>query len=135
REIQTAERGADAAPQSVDLRHWGAHRAIPVHLGDRSNPRLVAPGLTLSRPASAGPWRSDMLKELGAGFRMMVVMTVLTGLIYPGALTALCQVAFPSQANGSLIVSNGQVIGSRLIGQNFARPEYLHSRPSAAGSA
>jgi potassium-transporting ATPase KdpC subunit len=75
-----------------------------------------------------------MLKELGPGFRMMVVMTVLTGLIYPGALTALCQVAFPSQANGSLIVSNGQVIGSRLIGQNFAKPEYVHSRPSAAGS-
>jgi len=65
---------------------------------------------------------------------MMVVMTVLTGLVYPGVLTALCQVAFPSQANGSLIVSNGQVIGSRLIGQNFAKPEYVHSRPSAAGS-
>jgi K+-transporting ATPase ATPase C chain len=76
-----------------------------------------------------------MLKELGPGFRMMVVMTVLTGFVYPGALTALCQVVFPSQANGSLIVSNGQVIGSRLIGQNFAKPEYLHPRPSAAGSA
>lgn len=64
---------------------------------------------------------------------MMVVMTIVTGLIYPALVTAIAQVAFSAQANGSMIVSDGKVIGSRLIGQNFTRPEYFHPRPSAAG--
>jgi K+-transporting ATPase ATPase C chain len=75
-----------------------------------------------------------MLKELGPGLRMMVVMTVLTGFIYPAVVTGLSQALFRDQANGSLIVSNGQVVGSRLIGQNFKKPEYFQPRPSAAGS-
>jgi K+-transporting ATPase ATPase C chain len=75
-----------------------------------------------------------MLKELKAGFLMMVVMTVITGFVYPAVITAIAQVVFRDQANGSLIVSNGQVIGSRLIGQNFTKPEYFHPRPSSAGS-
>src|SRR5262245_39709026 len=74
-----------------------------------------------------------MLKELKVGFLMMVVMTVITGLLYPAVITAIAQVVFPDQANGSLIVSKGQVIGSRLVGQNFSKPEYFHPRPSAAG--
>jgi K+-transporting ATPase ATPase C chain len=65
---------------------------------------------------------------------MMVVMTVLTGFIYPAVVTGLSQALFRDQANGSLIVSNGQVVGSRLIGQNFKKPEYFQPRPSAAGS-
>jgi K+-transporting ATPase ATPase C chain len=75
-----------------------------------------------------------MFKELKPGFMMMLVMTVLTGLLYPAIITVIAQVVFPNQANGSLIVSNGQVIGSRLIGQNFTKPEYFQPRPSAAGS-
>jgi K+-transporting ATPase ATPase C chain len=75
-----------------------------------------------------------MWKELRPGFLMMVVMTILTGVIYPGVVTAISQALFPTQANGSLVVSNGQVIGSRLIGQNFGKPEYFHPRPSAAGN-
>ena len=75
-----------------------------------------------------------MLKELNPGLRMMVVLTVLTGFIYPAFVTVLSQVLFRDQANGSLIVVNGQVVGSRLIGQNFTKPEYFQPRPSAAGS-
>jgi K+-transporting ATPase ATPase C chain len=75
-----------------------------------------------------------MLKELKTGFLMMVVMTVITGIAYPAVVTLIAQVVFHDQANGSLIVSNGQVIGSRLLGQNFTKPEYFHPRPSSAGS-
>ncbi len=75
-----------------------------------------------------------MFKELKLGFMMMLVMTVLTGLVYPAVITGIAQVVFRDQANGSLIISNGQVVGSRLIGQNFTKPEYFHPRPSAAGS-
>ncbi len=74
-----------------------------------------------------------MLKELKIGFLMMVVMTVVTGLVYPAAITAIAQVAFHDQANGSLVAANGRVVGSRLIGQDFAKPEYFHPRPSSAG--
>lgn len=75
-----------------------------------------------------------MLKELKAAFLMMVVMTVITGLAYPALITVLAQTLFRDQANGSLVVTNGQVVGSHLIGQNFSKPEYFHPRPSSAGN-
>ena len=75
-----------------------------------------------------------MWQQLGTGFKMMLVLTVLTGLLYPGVVTGLCQVFFPARANGSLVVANGHAIGSELIGQNFKRPEYFQPRPSAAGN-
>src|SRR5580692_10513224 len=75
-----------------------------------------------------------MIKELGPGFRLTLVFTILTGLVYPAAMTALSLLIFPSQANGSLLTVNGKVVGSSLIGQSFSRPEYFHPRPSSAGN-
>jgi len=75
-----------------------------------------------------------MFQQLLPGFRMTLLMTVLTGLLYPGLVTGLCQMLFPNQANGSLKIVNGQAVGSTLIGQPFAKPEYFHPRPSAAGN-
>jgi K+-transporting ATPase ATPase C chain len=66
---------------------------------------------------------------------MLAVMTLLTGLAYPLAITGLAQLIFPRQAGGSLIRHGDTVIGSALIGQYFARPEYFHPRPSAANAS
>ncbi len=74
-----------------------------------------------------------MWQQLGTGFRVTFLLTVLTGLVYPGVVTALGQIFFPAKANGSLVYVNGQAVGSELIGQNFSKPEYFHPRPSAAG--
>ena len=74
-----------------------------------------------------------MKQHLNVAIRVTVVTTLLFGLAYPLLVTGLSQLAFPKQANGSLIEQNGQVVGSRLIGQNFAGDKYFHSRPSSAG--
>src|SRR5579862_6031907 len=74
-----------------------------------------------------------MWKDLGPGLRFTLALTVVTGLLYPGVVTGLCQLIFPRQANGSLVQVNGRAVGSELIGQNFSKPEYFHPRPSAAG--
>jgi K+-transporting ATPase ATPase C chain len=75
-----------------------------------------------------------MFKELGPGFRLTLAMTILTGLLYPAVMTGLAELIFPKQANGSLVSVKGNIVGSSLIGQSFAKPGYFHPRPSAAGS-
>jgi K+-transporting ATPase ATPase C chain len=75
-----------------------------------------------------------MKKNLITSVLMTIVTTVLLGIVYPLVVTGLAQLFFKDKANGQLIVQNGQVIGSRIIGQAFVGPGYFHSRPSAAGN-
>lgn len=75
-----------------------------------------------------------MVKNFITAVLMTIVTTLLLGLVYPLVVTALAQVMFKEKANGQLIERNGQVVGSRLIGQPFSSPGYFRSRPSAAGA-
>jgi len=75
-----------------------------------------------------------MKKQLIVAIAYTIVTTVIFGLGYPLLVTGLSQLLFPKQANGSLIVKNGQVVGSRLLGQSFSADKYFHPRPSNAGS-
>src|SRR5271169_5397708 len=75
-----------------------------------------------------------MKQNLKIAILMTVVTTVLLGIIYPLVVTGLAQLLFRDKANGQLIVRNGEVVGSKIIGQGFSGPGYLHSRPSAAGN-
>jgi potassium-transporting ATPase KdpC subunit len=72
-----------------------------------------------------------MFQHIRAAVVLLVLFSALTGLVYPLAVTGIAQVAMPTQANGSLIVKDGVVVGSALIGQNFKSDRYFHSRPSA----
>jgi len=74
-----------------------------------------------------------MVSQLRPAFLMLLVLTLLTGLVYPLVVTGIAQILFPHQANGSLIVINGKTYGSELIGQQFDDPKYFWGRLSATG--
>jgi K+-transporting ATPase ATPase C chain len=79
--------------------------------------------------------RSFIKSQLWPAVAILLAFTVITGLAYPVAVTAVAQVVFPGQANGSMIVVDGQTVGSSLIGQVFDDPKYFSGRPSAAGAS
>ena len=73
-------------------------------------------------------------RQLRAAAVLTLLLSVLTGIVYPGAVTALARIVFLRQAAGSLVEAGGRVVGSELIGQSFTQPWYFHGRPSAAGA-
>src|SRR5438309_11974996 len=75
-----------------------------------------------------------MLREIRPAIILLVLLTLITGLAYPLAMTAIAGVIFPKQAQGSLIEKDGKVIGSALIGQEFKDDKYFHGRPSATSA-
>ena len=75
-----------------------------------------------------------MKKHIITSILYTTITAIVLGIGYPLLITGIAHLAFPTKANGSLITSNGQIIGSKLIGQSFTGPTYFHSRPSAAGT-
>jgi K+-transporting ATPase ATPase C chain len=75
-----------------------------------------------------------MLRQLKPAILSVLVLTALSGVLFPAVITAIAQAIFHHQANGSLLKQDGRIVGSELIGQGFSAPKYFHSRPSAAGA-
>src|SRR5581483_4479295 len=75
---------------------------------------------------------SNPMKQLLISLRALIILSILTGVIYPVLITVIGKVVFPAQANGSILTVRGRAVGSSLIGQSFADPKYFHSRPSAS---
>lgn len=75
-----------------------------------------------------------IIRQYLTAFRLLIAITLITGVLYPIAVLAVGQVALRNQAQGSFVISHGKVVGSSLIGQNFAGSQWFHSRPSAAGT-
>lgn len=91
-----------------------------------NSPHTAATPLAFQPPL----WRT-LVAELRPALMLFLLLTLLTGLVYPVVITGLAQTLFPRQANGSLLLRDGQPVGSALIGQSFSSPKYLWGRPSA----
>ena len=113
------------APQPPDLRRRRHHRAIHRHQGPRHHRLGPSPRLKLG---------NIMVQHIRPAIVLIVVMTLLTGVIYPFAITGFATIVFPHRAGGSMITLDGTVIGSALIGQNFTSDKYFHGRPSATNT-
>lgn len=91
--------------------------------------------VTIERPAtSLRSKQTSAMQHLNVAIRFTIVTTLLLGIGYPLVVTGLAQLFMRNKANGQIIVRNGEVIGSAIIGQSFTSPRYFHSRPSAAGN-
>jgi potassium-transporting ATPase KdpC subunit len=105
----------------------------------RTNGRAGLSPAPASSDAAAEPeaqertWRA-LLRQLRPAIVIVLVLTIITGIIYPVVTTGVAQVLFPSQANGSLLYSNGKPVGSKLIGQYWTQSQYFHGRPSATNN-
>jgi K+-transporting ATPase ATPase C chain len=105
-----------------------------------NNDEAQTPATPLEAPTATAqeeerePARRAILRLLRPAIVMTLALTIITGLIYPGVITGLAQVFFPSQANGSILYVNGKPIASSLIGQYWTQPNYFHGRPSATNN-
>ena len=96
-----------------------------------SKATLTSPDQAPQEATKQSFWRNIMNKYIRPAVVMTLLLTILTGLIYPGVVTVIAQVVFPYQANGSLHYVNGRLVGSDLIGQYWTSAKYFHGRPSA----
>ena len=122
---RAGRRGAAAARQPADLRRGRRDRAVHRHQADRHAAGRTAPGIARppwhKKPATRGTieMATVIRKQLRPAVLVLLLLTVLTGLLYPAVVTGIAQVVFPYQANGSLITAGGKAVGSALIGQPF----------------
>ena len=122
--LSRAERRQPVAPQPAGLRHRRNHRSLYRHQGDRRRRVGLASRVT----------ETFMFTQLRPPSCMIVLMTILLGIAYPFAITGIAGWCFPSRPMAAWTREDGTVIGSSLIGQNFASDKYFHGRPSAAGA-
>src|SRR6185437_10092328 len=122
RRVASRARGVDPAAQPAALWPRRDSDSVCRHQADRRPTHRATTGVTMLK------------NQLRPAIVVTLVLILITGIIYPGLVTGVAQLLFPRQANGSLITVNGQVIGSELIAQQFARADYFHPRPSTAGA-
>src|SRR5262249_59727574 len=114
RRLPRHRRGCAAPPQPADLRAWRHHHSLHRHQGHRPRRRRLESGLR----------RFSMLREIRPAILVLVVLTLITGLAYPLAMTGIAGVLLPREAQGSLIEKDGKVVGSALIGQEWNEDKY-----------